>query len=691
MPNNFKDLGSTGRNQWGSIIYVEDPSLTGLSGVRTYDKLKTDPTGALMYSALSLPVRTVKWRVDPASSLPVDVEAADFVWDCFQKVRGGWLALLSNIASMFPYGWSYHEMTLKRRTDGRVGFASIALRPQGTLADWDYADNGDVLGMIQTQATGGQVTIPLAKSLLFRTSDDGGNPEGVSIYRAALRSWEYKRKLEQVEGIGLYRRWAGFPIVTMPKDATMAGQVPEGEVSDQERAEQLIEAIYNDKMMGSYLPDGWGLNFGGPQGNIDTTMGDTIMRKDMEMARAILAQFMLLGLRSVGTQALADSLMQSFELSLEAFLNAIADVFNRDAIPFLLKYNTFEGATGSPKLEHAPVASIDLGKLAQFITALTGAGITFDQNASEFLRSIIPGMPSSNVVDNETETPGKKEKEQIEAAPSAQNEDGMRTFMPALAMYAEAGQGIDVEKLTQISEGNKAAQTSNIDKLKADVGDAWTSLGEAATEEAALQALTQILMGSLQNFHARAVSDISSAFWLGYDGPATRDPSFVLMNEINQADAWSGYGSDGSLRRFNPAGGSTLYGALSDSLEARIAAIILLLRAGRKEEVFSQVDEAWREATQGGSRAGRHAGHVWHAGWTGAVERAKYEDGPVRWRVDPLAQHCTDCARYGGRIYRSIQELLATTGGILPGFGTECDGNCRCSLERLRGGVWGYL
>jgi hypothetical protein len=41
-----------------------------------------------------------------------------------------------------------------------------------------------------------------------------------------------------------------------------------------------------------------------------------------------------------------------------------------------------------------------------------------------------------------------------------------------------------------------------------------------------------------------------------------------------------------------------------------------------------------------------------------------------------------------GRWYPSTESLISVPGGVLPGDGTECDGNCRCHLEKLENGQW---
>lgn len=67
----------------------------------------------------------------------------------------------------------------------------------------------------------------------------------------------------------------------------------------------------------------------------------------------------------------------------------------------------------------------------------------------------------------------------------------------------------------------------------------------------------------------------------------------------------------------------------------------------------------------------------------------------MRWVLDPVAHHCRECPIYGddppGKEYPSIDPLISVTGGVLPGDGTECDGNCQCRFGRLENGQWVWL
>lgn len=56
------------------------------------------------------------------------------------------------------------------------------------------------------------------------------------------------------------------------------------------------------------------------------------------------------------------------------------------------------------------------------------------------------------------------------------------------------------------------------------------------------------------------------------------------------------------------------------------------------------------------------------------------DDVRLFWSMEPGANHCASCTEYGNTVYDSYAELLIRTGGITPGSGTQCGGNCRCKL-----------
>ena len=718
MANSFKALGVTGRAMFGSPQPMEtDADLTGSYGAAKFAQMRrADAMGAAMYGALSLPVRMAVWRCDPASEAQADVDAAEFVWSAFSDMSHSFSDFVGDICLFFIYGWADFWVVLKRRTaenscypDGKVGFRKMEMVAARSVVRWETdAKTGDIAGPVVRTNEGKEILVPLAGSLFFRTSREGDDPEGISIYRPAVRAYEYKKRLERTEGSGLDRRWRGFPVVKMPLGATTRQTVGDGEISDEQRAEELIEAIYKDTVMGAFIPAGWEIDFGGPQGSIDNTMSDTIKRKEMEMARAILAQWLMLGQQSVGTQALASTLMDAFATSVEAFLTIIRDELNLYAVPYLLKYNDFSGLTGLPTMEFTSPRQVNIAAVGDYVRALTRGGmLTPDAPTEDYLRSLLSGMPPALEHDEEEEPtqgdggndnskqgPDKEPASSKEGDAAAVAEEPKRSEESVTPVtFSTPPPSSAASQYHAMANSNAAAQRTNLESWAGATAQEIAGLDPDLTTEASLrQKMDDLVLAGLLLMRDKSVVDISAAFWLGYGQPSgPPEMLMVLQQEISGTDAWLGYGAGDVLRRSNPAGKPTMFGDIAGEMEGRIAAILLLLKQGRKDEAEQEVLNAVRSATQGFHRAELYSGSVWHAIWAGSRGRADIF-APVRWVNDPLARHCRQCIIFGsdppGKEYPSWDAMETFTGGILPGLGTDCDGNCRCHLEVVRADSW---
>jgi len=94
------------------------------------------------------------------------------------------------------------------------------------------------------------------------------------------------------------------------------------------------------------------------------------------------------------------------------------------------------------------------------------------------------------------------------------------------------------------------------------------------------------------------------------------------------------------------------------------------------------------------ARVGSYSGRFWSLVMWGFGDRLRQdlENPRVRWVRNPRAKHCQSCLDFGsdtGKVYDSFDDLLISTGGVLPSDGTICMGNCRCWLEKeTKPGVW---
>lgn len=413
-PVNFKQLGSTGLRRYGPYVYEEFlPELRWPRAGKIYQEMAdNDPViGAILYLAEML-IRGTTWSVTPASTSEADVEAAKFLESCMHDMDTSWANLISEILSMLTYGFSFHEIVYKVRrgpdeasaryrskyTDARVGWRRLPIRSQQSLHEWEFNKEGDVSAFIQMAEPDFKIVrIPMSKGLLFRTRISRDNPEGKSLLRNAYRPWFFKKHFEEIEGIGIERDLAGFPVLEAPENMDLWNDKDERMVALKAKAEELVSSVRRDSEEGILLPHGWKLTLLSSGSSRQINIGETIDRYDNRIAITMLSDIILIGNNKAGSFALADTKQSMLAAALQAQLQNIADVFNDKAVPDLFHYNNFPGITGLPKITPSQIQTPSLKELALMLRAM-GLNIAGDMGLQNYLRHIL-GMPN---LDQET-------------------------------------------------------------------------------------------------------------------------------------------------------------------------------------------------------------------------------------------------------------------------------------------------
>ena len=427
-----KELGRIGQHRYGihgnnSIFFEEfHPDLQGLKGVQTYtEMLDNDATIGGVWFAIEMLMRNTKFQIEPGGTTAKDKEAAEFVESCMNDMEQTWAETLSEILSFLPYGWSYHEIVYKRRMgktttehkskydDGLIGWRKLPIRGQDTLFGWEYKDKtDDLLGMTQQPPPDyEQVTIPLTRALHFRTRSRKGNPEGRSIFRNAYRAWYIKKRIEEIEGYGMERDLAGFPVLYGPAGVDLFNTEDPEMVELLAYAQGLISGIRRDALEGVVLnggtPElpGWKLELLASSGKRQFDTNAIIERWDKRIATTVLADFIMLGQQQVGSFALADSKTKIFALAIGAYLEVICEVFNNQGIPRLIDMNGdhFKSITEYPKMTHGDIEEVDLVQFSTYIEKMVGVGLlTPDEELEKAIRRVA-SLPEKL----ETDTEGK--------------------------------------------------------------------------------------------------------------------------------------------------------------------------------------------------------------------------------------------------------------------------------------------
>jgi hypothetical protein len=125
--------------------------------------------------------------------------------------------------------------------------------------------------------------------------------------------------------------------------------------------------------------------------------GEVILRHQENIARSVLADFLMLGSGKTGSFALSKSKTDLFLTAASGFTEAIAAVLNRQLLPRLWEINGFDPDL-MPKIGFGEIAPVDLAELGAFVRDIAGAGMQIfpDDDTENTLRRAA-GFPEKSM------------------------------------------------------------------------------------------------------------------------------------------------------------------------------------------------------------------------------------------------------------------------------------------------------
>lgn len=362
------ELGVGGLKQYGGFVDEEwHPRLRGPKAAKIYEEMRDNDStvGAVLYTIESF-LRAVEWRVEPASDAPEALAEAEFLESVMHDMETPWEDFISDALSFLTYGYSLHEVVYKVRvgpnetsprykskySDSRYGWRDLALRPQSTIYKWDIDPvSGKVYGAIQRPVTGyvagAEYYLPINRCVHLRTRPFKNNPEGRAILRNAYRSWYMKKRLEEIEAIGVSRDLSGMPVVEVPPQV-MSQSATAAQRQTRADMERLVSQVHRDEREGIVFPSEMDAD-GKPTGYkfrlLSSSGGKTIpadpiiRRYDARIAMSMSAEFIMLGTEKQGSFALGAEKSANFQRSLAWYTQVIAQTLNKYAVARLYDAN----------------------------------------------------------------------------------------------------------------------------------------------------------------------------------------------------------------------------------------------------------------------------------------------------------------------------------------------------------------
>ncbi len=381
--NLFGELGVPTGRRWSTFHDDFLPQLRGTQAIKHYREMtdNDDTVGEILF-AIEMLIRGVEWNVEPGGDTPQDEEAAAFLESNMNDMTHSWHDFISSCLTFLPYGWSFFELVYQQRDgersrfdDGRIGWRKFAYQPQEALNSWIQDEHGGVEAFLWA-AGGKRGVIPIEKGLLFRTTTARG-PNGRSVLRNAFRSYQFKKRLEEIAVIGADRDLNGLPIAKIPADAILNND------PFFEEAKKVVSRIRRDEQWGVVWPmesDETGQSMyefdvlrSDGASSIEAVKG-LIVYYAQAIAGVVLADFVRLGRDTHGSKALAEPKQQLFQKALAGWVSGIAETLNRHAVPRLFKLNNFT-LDRLPRFVPEKVEDTALEDLGRFIQSTGTAGM----------------------------------------------------------------------------------------------------------------------------------------------------------------------------------------------------------------------------------------------------------------------------------------------------------------------------
>lgn len=414
-----REIGATGLRYAAGRV-VEDeliPDLKFPLSITTYQRMKSDPIIAGSLFMIKQFLRKVEWDVRPKGGLNNSTETARQRADqvkknLFYDMERSFDSVMSDICGFIENGFGFFEPTYQV-VDGEVLWKDFASRPPLSIKGFIFDKKGYVkqveqyipansnplgstnVSLVEYASVYSTATkkIPYNRLLHFRTDSEKNNPLGRSVLKNAYKAWYFKTKLEEHEAIGVEREMNGIPYLGIPGEFF---NIDDGDTEALERLnifKNMLSNLRNNEQAGILLPSDrdegghklYEFELVASKGTRALDTSKIIERYDYRIAQSLLSDFLLMGSTSTGSFALSDNKVNTFFKSLEAYLEIIAEQFNRKAIPKLFELNGWD-KEDICELIHKPVANPTLSEIGKYLQDISSY-VTPDKTLENALRA----------------------------------------------------------------------------------------------------------------------------------------------------------------------------------------------------------------------------------------------------------------------------------------------------------------
>lgn len=367
--------------------YNPDMLAAKKGGLTIYKKMREDDQVKACLVLKKAATTTSGWDVEGEDDF------VDFIKFVFVTMEGTVEEMVKSILSAFDYGFSVHEKIYRYIDNGdykgKIGLECIRAKSP-TNINFDVDEKGRLKqdGILQRQATGRILRLPVDKMILFAYQKEFDNYYGESDLKAAYRPYFVKTNV--LRYWAMYLEKFGIPII---KGKTTSGKITEEQKTDFKKLIQSIQAG-----MGVILPQDLNMELLESARTDRGVFQSAIDTLNVAIARAILIP-QLMGLvpqAGVGSYGKSETDLKIFDWILKDTNNAVETVINEQLIRQLIDIN-FGTQNDYPKFVIKPLKDEDkLRLVSAWAEAVARGAATSTIETEEFLRDILkfPEMES---------------------------------------------------------------------------------------------------------------------------------------------------------------------------------------------------------------------------------------------------------------------------------------------------------
>jgi len=330
-------------NMWSADMQESAGDLRWPNSINVYHKMRTDAQIFALTSAISLPIRSSRWVIDPNGSRD---EVTELVANAMglpikgqeepaprSRLRFNHDEHLAHALLALIYGFMFFEEVGEINAQMQWQLTKLAPRMPQSIQKINVDKVGELISIAQYSRPGEPMmeglVIPANALAPYIWGKEGANWLGRSLLRPCYRHWLLKDRLIRVDAMKNERFGMGVPVATAPQGATR---------ETVERYAAMARSARGDPQAGAGMAAGSKFSIEGVTGTLPDIL-KSITYHDEQMARSFLAMFLGLGQATHGSRALGESFVDFFKMSVDATAGWYKSCTNKNVIEDIVNWN----------------------------------------------------------------------------------------------------------------------------------------------------------------------------------------------------------------------------------------------------------------------------------------------------------------------------------------------------------------